>query len=436
MKQQQQTTKFLRQRKFLLALPMLVIPFVTLAFWALGGGKGSDAQAAQGNTKTGLNLELPGANLKEDKAVDKLGYYEKAASDSARLRELMKNDPYFNRQLDYEDTLLQEVVESNTAVLSSPYSRNPGMNNSPYNGSKYADPNEAKVYQKLAQLNTALTETSTGKNLKEESYLSSNNQPALQGEEVDRLEEMMQAMNNNSGSSEDPEMKQLNGMLEKILDIQHPDRIKEKLKEKSFENKGTVFAVSRQASKTTVSLLDTGRQKATQAKDNEFYGLSDSPRESQTQNGIEAVVHESRILVNGSIIKMRLLNDIYVNGQLIPKDNFIYGTTSFNNERLEVGIASIRNGYSLFPVKLEVYDMDGLPGIYIPGAITRDVAKQSTDNALQSVALNSLDPSIGAQAAAAGIETAKTLLSKKVKLIKVQVKAGYKILLKDNNQEE
>ncbi|MBK6993326.1 MAG: conjugative transposon protein TraM [Chitinophagaceae bacterium] len=39
---------------------------------------------------------------------------------------------------------------------------------------------------------------------------------------------------------------------------------------------------------------------------------------------------------------------------------------SLNNERLEAEINSIRYGNSLFPVKLEIYDMDGLPGIYIP----------------------------------------------------------------------
>lgn len=170
-------------------------------------------------------------------------------------------------------------------------------------------------------------------------------------------------------------------------------------------------------------------------EDNGFFGVNDTPIESEVQNGIEAVVHETQTVVNGAVIKIRLLNDVYISEQLISRENFIFGIASLNNERLEVNINSIRNEHSLFPVKLEVYDMDGLPGIYIPGAITRDVAKQSTDNALQSVALNSLDPSIGAQAAAAGIETAKTLLSKKVKLIKVQVKAGYKILLKDNNQE-
>jgi len=96
----------------------------------------------------------------------------------------------------------------------------------------------------------------------------------------------------------------------------------------------------------------------------------------------------------------------------------------------------VRFGNSLFPVELSVYDMDGLDGIYIPGAITRDVAKQSADRSMQTIGLTSLDPSWGAQAASAGIEAAKTLFSRKVKLIKVTVKAGYQVLLRDEKQKQ
>ncbi|MEO6730039.1 MAG: conjugative transposon protein TraM [Ferruginibacter sp.] len=96
----------------------------------------------------------------------------------------------------------------------------------------------------------------------------------------------------------------------------------------------------------------------------------------------------------------------------------------------------VRNNNSLFPVKLEVFDMDGLPGIYIPGAISRDVAKQSTDNSLQLLELTSMDPSFKAQAAATGINAAKSLLSKKVKQVKVLVKAGYKVLLRDKSIQQ
>ena len=119
---------------------------------------------------------------------------------------------------------------------------------------------------------------------------------------------------------------------------------------------------------------------------------------------------------------------------IFPKDNFVFGTSSLNGERLEIEIHSIRYNNSLFPVNMEVYDMDGLPGIYIPGAITRDVAKQSADNGVQTMDMTSLDPTLKAQAATAGINAAKTLLSKKAKLVRVFVKAGYKILFKKKHQ--
>jgi len=80
--------------------------------------------------------------------------------------------------------------------------------------------------------------------------------------------------------------------------------------------------------------------------------------------------------------------------------------------------------------------MDGLPGIYIPGAISRDVAKQGVNDGLSMMDMTSIDPSLKAQATAAGIGTLKSLLSKKVKLTRVMVKAGYKLLLKNKNQNQ
>lgn len=90
----------------------------------------------------------------------------------------------------------------------------------------------------------------------------------------------------------------------------------------------------------------------------------------------------------------------------------------------------------MYPVELSVLDMDGMDGIYIPGAITRDVARQLADHAIQNLGLTNLNPSIGVQAASAGIEAAKTLFNKKVKLIKVTVKAGYHVLLRDEKQKQ
>lgn len=171
---------------------------------------------------------------------------------------------------------------------------------------------------------------------------------------------------------------------------------------------------------------------------NAFYGLDDEVIGGKSEeNAIEAVIHDTQEVVAGAAVKMRLLNDIFINGKLIPKDQLIYGVCAISGERLSIEIGSIRTGNYLLPVSLTVHDLDGMEGIYIPGAISRDAAKQTSDEAIQNMQLMTMDPSIGAQAASAGIEATKGLLSKKAKLIKVTVKAGYKILLKDtklNNQ--
>lgn len=322
--------------------------------------------------KQGLNLHLPEANLKEDKLLDKLGFYDKADKDSMKLAEWMRSDPYYKKE---------------QSLNTSPYEN---RDNHP----------EQKIMEKLSLLEKEM------------------NKPAVPKtewtDEVDRLENLMQQMS--KPDIEDPEMKQLEGTLDKILEIQHPERVKEKLPKKQQP----IFSVSKQSNGDTAV--------------NGFYGISHEKIKGDP-NAIEAVVHENQTLVNGAVIKLRLLNDIFIKDQKIPKDNFVFGIANLNDERLHIEIQSIHSQHNLFNVKLEVFDMDGLPGIYIPGAITRDVAKQSADNSLQLMELSSTDPSLKAQATAAGIGAAKNLLSKKVKLVKVMVKAGYKVLLKDKNNQ-
>ena len=440
MEQKKHSQKFLRQRKLLIVMPLLVLPFMTLMFWALGGGKVSNANAQQ--VQQGFNMQLPGANLKDDKPLDKLSYYEKAASDSAKLEELMKNDPYY--KVDTKDTLLYSK-NNDTSLLDSKYKSSYGnLIKSPYNNSSYGDANETKVYKKLAELNTALNNAAT-KQTKTEDYkndFQSTNTTNIDGGDVDRLDQMMQTMNQKNG--DDPEMRQLNGMLEKILQIQHPDQINEKIKQTSEAKRGQVFAVVVNNKTNPVSFIDNGGNKKfindTSHKNfnqpNGFYSLDDALELNDNPNAIEAVIHETQTIVNGSTVKLRLVNDVYINGVLIPKETFVFGTAALNGERLGITINSIRYKTSLFPVELSVYDLDGMDGIYIPGGIARDVAKESANRAVQDIGITTLNPSIGVQAASAGIEAAKTLFSKKVKLIKVTVKAGYHVLLRDEKQKQ
>ena len=423
MKNMQQSQAFLRKRKMMLVLPMLVIPFVTMAFWALGGGKGNagkaDIQAA------GLNLNLPDAKLKNDDAENKLSFYEKAEKDSLKLVEQMRNDPFYNSS---KDSFITPVNEIEQLTISSASKYNQNLNTSPY--SNTGNNPEEKLMQKLAQLQTQINQPEHTSSENPEKINTNSDDEFSQ--QVNRLETMMQNMNDNG--SEDPEMKQLDNTLDKILDIQHPERIKTKLKEKSLQQKEEVFAVTTQPLENNIGLLDTNKRK--QLRSTGFYTTENNSTTEENANAIEAIIPENQLLVNGAVMKLRLLTDIYVNGVFIPKNNLVSAITSLNDERLEAEITAIRFNNSLFPVKLEVYDLDGLPGIYIPGAITRDVAKQSADNGLQLMELSAVDPTLKAQAAAAGINTVKSLLSKKVKQVKVMVKAGYKVLLRDKNIQQ
>lgn len=416
----------LRKLKMLLALPLLMLPFLTLAFWALGGGKGAGDSAKLVDVKEGLNLDLPSANIKNDGNEDKLTFYEKAQQQEEKSKDALQNDSLFKLHGSFEDpNQLDDVVANSPSQYDPAVHDAYGMNTSPIRSEKYKDATEDKIMERLKHLQLEINKPHTSTVSSDEGVNGEKEDPGL-NTDVDRLEGMMQMLQEKK--ADDPEMQKLEGMLDKILDIQHPDRVKERTKEKSVQQKTNAFPVVAENEKQSSTLLtsDTGKHKPVR---DGFYGLRDQNENEATQNAVEAVVHETQTLVNGSNIKLRLTSDIYVNGTFIPKGNFVFGVTSLQGERLQIEIKSIRYQNSIFPVNLAVYDLDGLTGINIPGAITRDVAKQSADNSLQNVQLSTFDPSLAAQATAAGINTAKSLISKKVKLVKVMVKAGYKVLL-------
>jgi conjugative transposon TraM protein len=437
MKTANYSEQFLRQRKFYTYLPLLVLPFITLMFWALVArkAKGNDQQ----NPKhSGLMMSLPEAFFKEDKELNKLSYYQKADADSARLRELIAKDPY------YQDTIARD--KDGWPVSGIQGLEGPGKNRRKQIGARREnanqDPHEARVHQKIGELNAILAKASEPEFENPEHTLPQKETAEIPAAEMKRLEQLMSGLQvEPQAGQEDAEMKELNVMLEKILDIQHPERLAEKIRQESEKNQDQVYPVTLNQNEDPISLLasqtgtDSVNENPVEAipfEQNGFFSL-DEPVQASSQNAIQAVVAETQTLVTGSTVKLRLTNDIYVSGVLIQKESFIYGTASLNEERLIVTIESVRHENSIFPVKLSVYDLDGVSGIYIPGAISRDVSKQSLSQNVQGLNIDTFQPSLGAQLADAGIQTAKNLAGKKARLIRVTVKAGYQVLLKDGN---
>jgi len=413
----QHTPEFLKERKFLVIMPLLIIPFLTMAFWALGGGKQS-ASAFENSNAQGLNATLPQAQFKDQKAQDKMGVYQTVKTDSASSANSGVSESFVKSMgLDAAKAgHIDSATQRSTANLTG--------------GPTVADANEAKIQAKLAAINQQINQPEPA------NYGSVASAPQSTAD-VKRLELMMKAMNGNGGGN-DPEMKQLTQMLQQINDIQNPGNANNRLRNQSLKNHGRVYAVMAAKDDDDDNSASDKMQVSYASYDGG--GKSKKHRSASTAetagNTIQAVVHEDQTLVSGAVIKLRLLDGIYVNGKMIPKGSFVYGTCALNNERLEIKIASIRYLNNILPVALAVYDLDGMEGLYVPGSIGRDAAKNGVGDAVQSMQLMSMDQSVGTQAASAGVEAAKGLFNHKVKQIKVKVKAGYEVLLKDSNDRD
>ncbi len=401
-----------RERRFYFVLPLLIVPFVLAGFWALGGGKGD--MRITNKSEKGLNVNLPAPLLTKD-SKNKMGYYEIAEKKAAKLKELIDSDPYYTHQSDTANSRISDLEYSMEQL--GPKKLLP-MDQLSSSGEM-----EEKVNSKLQQLEMEVNRPEPIPAIANVKHVDK-----IQQYNSDEVEET-----NLLGSElSDPNLNQLDGMLNKILDIQYPDRVTNKTKKQSEEKKGFAFPIVVNDESTQTSFFTgKGQNDSTRAiNQNRFLGQSvDSIKIGSEQLNILAVVEETQTIMEGSSVKLRLLSEIVIDGAQINRGQVVYGIASVRGERLQIKISGIRCHGNLYPVALRVFDLDAMEGVYIPGLINREVVKQSTDNAVRNLMLNSINPSIGAQAASAGVETAKNLVGKKVRLVKVTLKSGHQLFL-------
>jgi hypothetical protein len=163
--------------------------------------------------------------------------------------------------------------------------------------------------------------------------------------------------------------------------------------------------------------------------------LRDRPKapaqdQEDTLPATRATIDRDVSLISGQTIALRLEETLHAGGVQVDSGSLVYGTVSLQAERLHIQIRSILVGRKILKVHLEVYDQDGQPGLYVPGSLDRDVAKESTQESISTLNTDIVDPGLGAQAANAGIQAAKSLLSRKVRQEKVYVGSGYQVFIK------
>lgn len=98
---------------------------------------------------------------------------------------------------------------------------------------------------------------------------------------------------------------------------------------------------------------------------------------------IKAIIDEDIKAVDGSRVRLRLLDDIEMGGRVLPKGSYLYAIMSgFGNQRVKGTIKSILVGDELVKVSLSLYDTDGLEGLYVPSSNFRETSKDVASGAM------------------------------------------------------
>ena len=152
------------------------------------------------------------------------------------------------------------------------------------------------------------------------------------------------------------------------------------------------------------------------------------------KNTIAASVQGDQTLTDGQTVKLRLLEPMRVSGRVIPRNTLLVGAARLQGERLGIGITSLEHGGSIIPVELEVYDSDGQAGIFIPGSMEIDAAKEIGANMGSSLGSSiNISTDAGAQLASdlgrGAIQGISQYISKRMRTVKVHLKSGYRVLL-------
>ena len=152
------------------------------------------------------------------------------------------------------------------------------------------------------------------------------------------------------------------------------------------------------------------------------------------KNTIAAVVAGNQSVVDGESVRLRTAEPMWVGNRLIPRNTTVVGSARVQGERLEIDISSIECEGSIYDVELQVYDSDGQEGINIPQSMESDALHEIGANMGSTMGSSiNISTNTGAQIASdvgrGLINGVSQYLTKKLRTVKVHLKAGYRVML-------
>ena len=100
---------------------------------------------------------------------------------------------------------------------------------------------------------------------------------------------------------------------------------------------------------------------------------------------IKAIIDEDIKAVDGSRVRLRLLDDVQIGNLYMPKGSYIYAIMNgFSSQRVKGTVKSVLLYDEIIKVNLSLYDTDGLEGLYVPSSSFRETARDVASGAVGS----------------------------------------------------
>ena len=156
---------------------------------------------------------------------------------------------------------------------------------------------------------------------------------------------------------------------------------------------------------------------------------------------ITAIIDENIKAVDGSRVRLRLLDDVEIGGLFVPKGTYLYATMSgFSKQRVKGKVASVFVGDEIKTINLSIYDTDGMEGLYVPSSTFRETAKDIGSSAMQqsmSIDGSNSNNSVAQwaqQTVQQAYQRTSQAISKAIRKNKVKLKYGTRVYLINGQQ--
>ena len=146
---------------------------------------------------------------------------------------------------------------------------------------------------------------------------------------------------------------------------------------------------------------------------------------------IKAIIDENVKAVDGSRVRLRLLDDVEIGEMIVKKGAYLYATMSgFSSQRVKGTVKSVLVDDEIVKINLSLYDTDGMEGLYVPSSQFRETTKDVASGAVTgNVDMNTTNTGSsfsqwGMQTMQNAYQKTSNAIGKAIKKNKVKLKYG------------